>query len=169
MIAEAIMSPTKTNAFFDQPEDQWTEQVESDITSKRPPGVLVVDDDLGIRTLLNIVLREQGFAVWLTADGYQALKAYRGHRADIDLVLIDVRMPGLNGPQTLAALQQLNPQLHFCFMTGDPGRYTEQELMERSAERIIYKPFRLGEVAELVGQLVSRSPGSTPRLARAGM
>jgi CheY-like chemotaxis protein len=98
---------------------------------KRQPGILVVDDDPEVRTLLNVLLNEDGYAVWLTANGYQAIKAYRGHRQDIDLVLMDVRMPGLDGPQTLAALHEFNPQLRCCFMTGAPGRYTEQDLLDR--------------------------------------
>src|SRR5262245_8510334 len=89
------------------------------VTRARAPGILVVDDDRVVRALLNVLLNRHGCVVWLTADGYQALKVYEGHRQDIDLVFLDVHMAGLDGPHTLTALRQLNPQLRCCFMSGD--------------------------------------------------
>jgi CheY-like chemotaxis protein len=170
MIAEVILPSLATDPAESRETDQRPTCAGSETTGSRPPGVLIVDDDLAVRTLLNLVLREHGFAVWQTADGCKALKAYQGHRDDIDLVLLDVRMPGLDGPQTLAALHQLNPQLRCCFMTGDWGRYSEEELMERGAERIIYKPFRLDQVAQLLHKLISAAspPASPPDPASAG-
>ncbi len=60
----------------------------------REPGLLVVDDDAGVRGVLYGWMRLQGFAVWLAADGREALELYRRHRVSIDVVLLDVRMPG---------------------------------------------------------------------------
>src|SRR3954470_11871134 len=71
----------------------------------RRRGVLVVDDEECVRDVLDAMLRQQGFAVWLAADGWEALEVYRLHLAAIDLVLLDVRMPGLDGPATLTALR----------------------------------------------------------------
>jgi CheY-like chemotaxis protein len=121
-----------------------------------------VDDDPDVRTLLQVLLQEDGYAVWLTSDGYQAVKAYRGNRQDIDLVLMDVRMPGMDGPQTLAALQQFDPQLRCCFMTGDLGRYTERELLDRGAKCILYKPFRLGELGHVLQTIMAPHGPSLP-------
>jgi CheY-like chemotaxis protein len=123
----------------------------------------VVDDDPSVRTLLNLLLQEDGYAVWLTADGYQALKAYRGNRQDIDLVLMDVRMPGLDGPQTLTALREDDPQLCCCFMTGDPGAYTEQDLLDRGARQILYKPFRLSELRQVLQRVMPSPDRSRPK------
>src|SRR5262245_363682 len=70
-----------------------------------PPGVLVADDDAHVRSLLGHFLKREGYAVWLAADGHEALDVYRRHQEDIHLVLLDVRMPRRDGPATLAALQ----------------------------------------------------------------
>ena len=51
-----------------------------------------------------------GFTVWSAANGPAALEVYRRQQDDIAVVLLDVRMPGLDGPQTLAELQRLNPR-----------------------------------------------------------
>jgi CheY-like chemotaxis protein len=120
---------------------------------KERPGILVVDDEPAIRTLLQLVLEKQGFAVFLAANGLQALECDQRCRSTIAVVLLDVRMPGWDGPQTLTALQQLNPALCCCFMTGGAGGYTVEDLLERGPARVFPKPFRLGELAADLEQL----------------
>src|SRR5262245_55107189 len=70
------------------------------------PAILVVDDEPMIRKLLQLQLQQQGFGVLVAADGREALVLYQARRSTIALVLLDVRMPDLDGPQTLAALRQ---------------------------------------------------------------
>jgi len=123
----------------------------------RKHGILVVDDDGGVRNLLNKGLHGHGFDVWLAADGQEALELFWRHRETIDLVLLDVCMPGLDGPQTAIALLQLRPQIRFCFMSGDLGDYTDQKLRDLGALAVIPKPFRLAETAPLLWELASRA------------
>jgi DNA-binding NtrC family response regulator len=113
----------------------------------RKYGLLVVDDEDGVRGVLNVGMQHHGFAVWLAADGQEALDLYRRHRETIDVVLLDVRMPGLDGPRTLAALQELNPRVRCCFMSGNPGTCTEEGLRRLGAATVLPKPFRLDDVA----------------------
>jgi CheY-like chemotaxis protein len=124
--------------------------------------VLVVDDDPSIRALFTLCLPSQGFAVWRAASGEEALEVYRQHASDIDVVLLDVRMPDLDGPHTLTRLRQLDPDVRCCFMSGDIGDYTEDDLFALGALDVVAKPFslaglgrRLRQVAE--GELVSRA------------
>lgn len=127
----------------------------------RAHGVLVADDDADVRDLLNVSLRQEGFSVWMAADGHEALDVYRNHFETIDVALLDVCMPGLDGPQTLAALRKLTPQIRCCFMTGDPGTYTEQRLYRLGADVVFMKPFRLSDVAQVLWTitcLVNASP-----------
>jgi CheY-like chemotaxis protein len=109
--------------------------------SCQSPGILIVDDEPAIRRLLEMVLRRHGFRTWTAGDGREALAIYRQHRSAIAVVLLDVRMPGWDGPQTLRALQQLNPAVGCCFLTGDAGEYTEAELRQRGAAQVFAKPF----------------------------
>jgi CheY-like chemotaxis protein len=78
-----------------------------------------VDDDPVILELLKLTLRLHGFTVWLATSGQEALELYRQHFAEIAALLLDVRMPGWDGPETLKAVQTVNPAVRFCFMTGD--------------------------------------------------
>ena len=112
----------------------------------RPLGVLVIDDDEAVRAVLQIALGAHGFAVWLAGDGREGAVVYRKHAAVIDLLLLDVRMPGWDGPRTLAAIRALAPHVRCCFMSGDTGAYTEQALLELGAAAVFHKPFRLGEL-----------------------
>src|SRR5207253_1911478 len=62
----------------------------------RKPGVLIADDEARLRALLVVALRQHGFVVWLAADGQEAVEIYRDHRPEIDLLVLDVGMPGLD-------------------------------------------------------------------------
>jgi CheY-like chemotaxis protein len=86
-------------------------------------GVLVVDDNRLVRTMVQLGLERDGFDVWLASNGRDAIHLYRALRDRIAVVLLDVHMPGLDGPATLDALRRLNPDVLVCFMSGDTGDY----------------------------------------------
>jgi CheY-like chemotaxis protein len=116
--------------------------------SSSPIGILVVDDEAPVRALLEAGLRQYGFTLWMAPDGYQALEIYRQHQDAIALVLLDVRMPGLDGPQTLARLRQIRPEVRCCFMSGHTGAYSEQGLLDLGAVHVFRKPFQLAELVQ---------------------
>jgi CheY-like chemotaxis protein len=128
----------------------------------RSPGILIADDMALVLTLLKFELESRGFAVWLAVDGDDALDLYRKNRQEIDLVLLDVQMPGLDGPRTLEALRRLNPDVVACFMTGSAANYTEEDLVKRGAAWVFRKPLRAAEVAELLEQVVAAPASVRP-------
>jgi CheY-like chemotaxis protein len=117
-------------------------------------GILLADDEPALRALLDRALRQEGFLVWAASDGVEALALFQQHRSEIGLVLLDVQMPGLDGPHTLAVLRQLAPDLHFCFITGDAGQYTDTDLRRTGVARIFQKPFDLDMMARYCGQVL---------------
>jgi CheY-like chemotaxis protein len=133
------------------------ESPEAPHATPRTYGILVVDDEACVRDVLDVGMRQQGFAVWLAGNGWEALELYRRHRRDIDVDLMDVRMPGLDGPQTLAALLELSPQIRCCFMSGDLGGYTEEGLRNASVAAVLQKPFCLAEVAQALWEWASNA------------
>lgn len=110
-------------------------------------GVLVVDDDEMVRTFLGIHFREQGRSVWSASDGEEAIEIYQHHGSEIDVVLLDVRMPDMDGPQTHLRLRAINPSIACYFMSGDWYPYTEVELLEMGALGLVTKP--------LIGKLLA--------------
>lgn len=123
------------------------------------PGVLVVDDDHLVRIMVQLGLERDGFDVWLASNGREAIQVYRTHRDSIGVVLLDVRMPGLDGPATLEALRNLNPEVLACFMSGDTGHYEPEDLRQRGAACVIAKPFLLNELASTLRLLTRGVPG----------
>jgi CheY-like chemotaxis protein len=129
-------------------------------TAGQKPGILVVDDEQCLRDMLKIAFGQRGFSAWLAADGWEALELYEHHRAAIDMVLMDVRMPGLDGLLTLGELRQLDPDVRCCFMSGDLGGYTERRLRESGAAAVFHKPFNLDEVFLALSKLYVPGPES---------
>jgi CheY-like chemotaxis protein len=123
----------------------------------RKYGILVADDNDGVRRVLNASLRRRGFEVWLAADGPETLDLYWRYRALIDLVLLDVRMPKLDGPRTLAALQQVNPGIRCCFMSGNLGDYTKESLYDLGAAALFEKPFLVAGADQVLWELASKA------------
>lgn len=109
--------------------------------------VLIVDDDSSIILLLHNVLEQDGFAVWQASSGEEAIELYRRRHADIDMVLLDVLMPRLSGPETLRQLQAINPGVRCCFMSGGFGTHTVNELLNLGAQRILSKPLDINSLA----------------------
>lgn len=122
------------------------------------PGVLVVDDEHMVRVMLQLGLERNGFDVWLAANGREAIELYRAHREDIAVVLLDVQMPGLDGPHTLDALRELDPKVLACFMSGATGAYTPEELRQQGAACIIAKPFFLDDLANILRRVAHGVP-----------
>ena len=122
--------------------------------------LLYVDDDEAIREVAELSLSLDGrFAVRLAASGKEALELLSsGYRPDA--VLLDVMMPGLDGPQTLARMRDEGLQsLPVIFITARSLDNERQALMSLGARGIITKPFdplRLAnEVAHILGPEVS--------------
>lgn len=113
--------------------------------------VLVVDDEPAIRELLDIGLSLGGFRVQLASDGREALSLYKDNQKGFDLVLLDIRMPGLDGLETLAALRKLNPTARCCFLSGHIGDFGEAALRERGALQVFDKP--IGSLIGFVKQV----------------
>jgi DNA-binding NtrC family response regulator len=125
------------------------------------PAVLVVDDEEMVRNLLRAALEREGFEVRLAVSGREALSLCEYEGTTFAAVLLDVRMPGLDGPQTLSEMRRIMPDTPCCFMSGNPGHYEGMELLDRGAVALFAKPFRLNHVAEVLWQLVRAERGRT--------
>ena len=119
--------------------------------------VLVVDDEPGILKMLDFALRYHAFTIRGAASGKEAIEVYQQHKKTVEVVLLDVQMPEMDGPKTLAALREINPEIGCVFMSGSTGRYSSQELLAVGGVRVLQKPFSsLDEVIQALRGMVHR-------------
>lgn len=118
-------------------------------------GILIVDDQQGIRMLLNEVFKKEGFTTYLAANGLDALKIAQENT--LDCVLLDMKIPGMDGLEILARLKKDHPQLPVMMMTA----YVEQHMMDTANElgviKYFTKPFNIFEVRDEVNKLVAEA------------
>lgn len=117
------------------------------------PGILIADDEEHVRDLLGLTLLRAGFHPLLAAGGREAVAKFGRHKAEVRVVLLDVTMPGLDGPCALAEIRRADPAVPCCFMTGYSDRYTVAELRALGATCVFGKPFRFDEVLATLTKL----------------
>jgi DNA-binding response OmpR family regulator len=131
------------------------------VSSLRPPGVLVAEDQAALRGLLCLALSAAGFRIFPAADGYEAVRLYRDHQDEIDVTLLDRGMPKKDGAAVLEELRALRPGLPCCLMTG-AGPDAEAGLLARGANRVLAKPFDLPEMVAVIRTLCGSSAATGP-------
>jgi nitrogen fixation negative regulator NifL len=114
--------------------------------------VLVVDDEPHVAGVLTDVLKAQGAHVEAVHGGREALE--RLEQGQYDIILSDVRMPGLDGPGLYKAVGAAHPQLlsRFVFLTGDTLNPESSEFVEQTGAPCISKPFDFDEVYRVIGR-----------------
>jgi two-component system cell cycle sensor histidine kinase/response regulator CckA len=119
--------------------------------------VLVVEDEPGVRAIALEFLVRQGYRVLEADNGASALKVFDAEKERIDLVLTDVVMPGMNGPEMVEALLDREPRLRVLFMSG----YTDDVLGPKrlTTWRLVQKPFSAEELLLKLREALDERPG----------
>lgn len=120
--------------------------------------MLVVDDEKNIRLTLRQVLEEEGLHVETATDGAEALEQVRAH-PDFDLVLMDLRMPGMDGMEALPKVRELRPDLPVVVFTAHGNAENATEAMKLGATDFAEKPFSPTQIRALVEEMRARSAG----------
>jgi len=124
--------------------------------------VLLVEDDPRVRASTAGALAEIGYLPVVCESGEEALAAL-DRRSDIRLVISDVVMPGMTGPELHAALRERHPGLAMLFVTGYAGEAGESGL---EGEAVLRKPFTVSALERAVAAALARADVSAPRRAR---
>jgi len=113
-------------------------------------GVLIVDDEALIRWSLAEMLSDQGYAVVEAGDGKSAMAILRNPPRPIEVIMLDYRLPDLNGLQLLAAIRRVSPHSRVVMMTAYGTPDIEADAVRLGAVGLVNKPIEMGDVAELV-------------------
>jgi two-component system, cell cycle sensor histidine kinase and response regulator CckA len=108
--------------------------------------VLVVDDDGGVRRLVELILQQKGHDVLLASNGLEGLMVYSSYRSRIDLVLTDFDMPQMNGLELADRIHARDPGKRILLMSGRPP----QNPGCKEEPPIILKPFLPHQLIEAV-------------------
>jgi DNA-binding response OmpR family regulator len=123
----------------------------------KPISVLVVDDEAEFIDSLAKLLRRRGFEVEVAADGGGAVRLVRGK--PFDVAILDVKMPGLDGFQTLSEIKRISPRTQVVLLTGHLSEADEQDGLESGAFAYLLKPH---PISELVAVIESAASGCSP-------
>lgn len=119
-------------------------------------GILVVEDDPDVRKVTREVLESSGYRTWEAADGLEALNLWRVHASKIDLLLVDIVLPGrLNGWELSARLRKERRDLKVVMISS---LAVDQEKKNQFRDFILPKPFSLECLTETVRQSLDRAP-----------
>jgi two-component system cell cycle sensor histidine kinase/response regulator CckA len=121
------------------------------------PVVLIVDDEDMIRTLVRSLLEANGYRVVEAENGRRAVEVLQQDLEDVDLLITDVRMPGLTGPELVRQMRAERPALPIIFISGYTGD-AEMDHPACRATEYIAKPFPLPNLLAAVRRLLARNP-----------
>ena len=118
--------------------------------------ILVVDDEDNLRDVLVEVLRRDGHEVDSAVDGAEGLR--RAEERRYDLVVTDLRMPGLEGPELYRALRRRYPDdpPRVIFMSANTGIDEYASFLAETGEPALEKPFNLADMRQVVLQVLSK-------------
>jgi CheY-like chemotaxis protein len=139
------------------------EKVEAPVAADRPPAlmpltggetILLVEDEARVRKLILDVLTGRGYHVLEATRGEEALRICKAHCKEIDLAVVDVVMPEMNGPDLMRQLQPICPHIHVLYISG----YTDEAMVHHgiadSGAAFLQKPFVPDQLARKVREVL---------------
>ena len=115
----------------------------------------MVDDEKSVRESTAALLRNKGYKVVTAKDGGEAVEYYRDSWQHIDLVILDMNMPVMNGRDTFVAMRKIDPDIKAILATGYSLDGNAQEILDEGALFHIQKPFRIHDLVPQIEQALS--------------
>lgn len=126
--------------------------------------ILVIDDEQGIRDLLDALLRRKGYDVILAESGQKGLQLFRRERPDV--MVLDLKMPGMDGLTVLRQVRSLNPKQPVIILTGAGTPEIEQQIRALGVTEYVEKEFSLHLLGDSLKRLlvtrIFRRSGCSP-------
>jgi CheY-like chemotaxis protein len=118
--------------------------------------ILLVDDDSCIRESLSAFLRGDDYGVFTAVDGLDAVEKYgKTGGGSIDLVILDMVMPRMDGREAFVKMKEINPSIKAIGITGY-SNYTQEEMTALGMKRMLHKPFSFEELSRVVAEHIQR-------------
>lgn len=119
--------------------------------------LLFVDDHEQVREMVKAILEDFGFEVVTAGDGEEAVSLYERDRGAIDLVLLDMVMPKLDGRAAFARLKEIDPDVKVLLSTGYTDDPATEELLGEGARGLLQKPYQPDQLVEAIRTAIDAS------------
>ena len=116
----------------------------------------MVDDNAAVGETLSGMLESLGYVAHTCTDGQAAVTWCQTRCGDVDLVILDLMMPGMGGLECYRQIRAACPDVPGVIMTGNIGDTTESDLAEAQITEVLRKPFRRPDIAALAARLVKK-------------
>ncbi|NPU83666.1 MAG: PAS domain S-box protein [Syntrophaceae bacterium] len=117
--------------------------------------ILLADDEAIVLDVTRDLLESLGYHVYVAGGGQEAVAAYMEKKDEIDLVILDMIMPGMSGGETFDRLREVNPEVRILLSSGYSINGQAQDILDRGCNGFLQKPFHLeqlsGKVREILG------------------
>lgn len=119
--------------------------------------ILIAEDDDAMRGFLTLALEKAGYKVTPCADGLAAYKAAEDFGANIDLLLADIVMPGMDGIELSQMVGKLHPHIKILFITGFSAVAMGAGIGQNDNAKLLSKPFHLNDLVKQVNEILENS------------
>jgi two-component system cell cycle sensor histidine kinase/response regulator CckA len=116
--------------------------------------ILLVDDEQMVLKVTRELLESLGYRVYAAGSGQEAVAVYMDKRNDIDLVILDMIMPGISGGETFDRLREINPDAKVLLSSGYSISGQAQQILERGCNGFLQKPFHLENLSRKVREVL---------------
>jgi len=137
--------------------DKVVEKTTGDVKALRGAGqILIVDDEEIIRTTARVMLEDLNYSVITAENGKEAVAVFQEKYKDIDLVLLDMIMPEMNGRDTFKKMREVDDNCRIIISSGFSKDEDLDDLMQRGLDGFIRKPYRKFELSQLLAKVLNK-------------
>jgi PAS domain S-box-containing protein len=129
---------------------------EKEIVSKGNESILVVDDDVSVGNMIYHMLVSIGYTVDLYNSSTEALKAFKHHPEEYNLMITDMAMPNMTGIDLSREIQKANPDFPIIIMTGNSGFITKDLRKKSGIDKVISKPIEMKVISSAIRKVLDK-------------
>lgn len=127
---------------------------DSQYLSRRQETILLVDDEQLIIEVMQDILENLGYQILTANSGAKAISIYKAQKDEIDVVILDVIMPGMGGLETFEAIKSINPDVKVILSSGYCVDHIVKKIMDRGCRAFIKKPFNIETISQKLREVL---------------
>ncbi|MBP7461069.1 MAG: response regulator [Candidatus Delongbacteria bacterium] len=118
--------------------------------------ILIIDDDPGVLEVSSMMLKSLDYQVYSARNGTEGISIYNQHRDTIDLIILDMIMPGFSGMETFRRLKEIKPDVRVILSSGYSLEGEAQKIMDLGCRGFIQKPFNLSQLSHYIRDVLAQ-------------